>query len=153
MIKIDHCNLDSLAPPEKDKGRFVTIFTDGSYHHESSAWGVGVWIRYSDNPPITLSEGGLDGRSSSWVEEHGVNSAIRYLLENYDITDMIIVIQCDNVGALHKSVKRNMKSLKNAGAKFVKAKHVKGHTNFRTKRSGVNAIVDSLARAEMEKHR
>ena len=87
MVKVDRKNADAKAPAEKDNGLFVTIFTDGSY--------------------------------------------------------------CPNTTAFNAYANK----LKAAGVKFVKAKHVKAHTNNATNRTHINRIVDRLAGIEMRKHR
>jgi hypothetical protein len=153
MIKVDRNNIDAAVPKESDKGIFVTIFTDGSHCPHSNAWGVGVWICYSDNPPIELSEGGVGYKNAFDVECHGIKSAVNYAIDNFDLSDMVVVIQCDNIGALNKVVPNCTRKLKAKGVKFVKAKHVKAHTSNKTSRTRVNDIVDKLARKQMELYR
>lgn len=151
MIQVDRLNIDSPPPISGD---FVTIFTDGSHCPHTNAWGVGIWIRYSGHPPIELSHGGIGDYDNAFhVECHGIKFAVDYLIAGYDIHDMIIVIQCDNIGAMNKVIPNCTRKLKNAGAKFVKAKHVKAHTTNTSRRTTVNDIVDKLARAQMERYR
>ena len=74
-------------------------------------------------------------------------------MENYDLVGKVVVFQCDNVGAVTTAFNAYANKLKTAGVKFVKAKHVKAHTNNETNRTQVNRIVDKLAGIEMRKHR
>ena len=154
MVKIDRKNTDAKAPAERDKGIFITIFTDGSYCPNTTAWGVGIWIRYSDNDPVELSLGGLGDHDNIYqVELYGLYHAFEYIMENYDLVGKVVVFQCDNVGAVTTAFNAYVNKLKTAGVKFVKAKHVKAHTNNATNRTQVNRIVDKLAGIEMRKHR
>lgn len=153
MIKIDRYNEDAKPPKESDKGLFVTVFTDGSYCPRTSAWGVGIWYRYGEEPPVEYSFGGLHMNNPMEVEKHGIQTALQIVLNEHDITGKVIIVQCDNVHALQSVVKEYTPKLKAAGAKFVKAKHVKAHTSHNTSRTKVNAIVDALARKEMEFYR
>lgn len=153
MIKVDRYNRDSKAPEDKDKGIFVTIFTDGSHCPNTMAWGVGIWFRYSDNAPVEMSFGGVGLKNSYEVEMRGLELAINHVMGNFDLSGMVVVIQCDNVGALNSSVNKFRPELMRMGAKFVKAKHVKGHTSHKTSRSKVNAIVDRLAGERMRENR
>lgn len=153
MIKADYYNEDAKPPNESDKGLFVTVFTDGSYCPRTSAWGVGIWYRYYEEPPVELKYGGLHMPNPMEVERHGIEVALKHIMENHDITGKVIVVQCDNIHALQNVVREMTPQLKRAGAKFVKAKHVKAHTSHNTSRTKVNAIVDALARKEMEFYR
>ena len=153
MIKVDRYNEDAKPPKESDKGLFVTVFTDGSYCPRTSAWGVGIWYRYGEEPPVELKYGGLHMPNPMEVEKHGIQTALEIVLNEHDITGKVIIVQCDNVHALQSVVKEYTPKLKAAGAKFVKAKHVKAHTSHNTSRTKVNAIVDALARKEMEFYR
>ena len=150
MIKVDRYNQDANPPKESDKGLFVTVFTDGSYCPRTSAWGVGIWYRYGEELPIELSYGGLHMDNPMEVEKNGIEIALRHIMDERDITGMVVIVQCDNVHALQSVVKEYTPKLKAAGAKYVKAKHVKAHTSHDTSRTRVNAIVDALARKEME---
>lgn len=153
MIKVDRYNKDAESPKEKDKGLFVTVFTDGSYCPRTSAWGVGIWYRYSEEPPVKFNLGGLHMDNPMEVEKHGIKVALNRIINECDLTGKVIVVQCDNIHALKTVVNEMTPALKRAGAKFVKAKHVKAHTNHETSRTRVNAIVDALAREQMEFHR
>ena len=153
MIKIDRYNEDAKLPKEIDKGLFVTVFSDGSYCPRTSAWGIGIWYRSGEEPPVEYSFGGLHMSSPMEVEKHGIQTALAIVLNEHDITGKVIVVQCDNIHALQNVVREMTPQLKRAGAKFVKAKHVKAHTSHNTSRTKVNAIVDALARKEMEFYR
>ena len=153
MIKVDRYNEDAKPPKESDKGLFVTVFTDGSYCPRTSAWGVGIWYRYGEEPPVEYSFGGLHMPNPMEVERHGIEVALKHIMEHHDLTGEVIVVQCDNIHALQNVVREMTPRLKRAGAKFVKAKHVKAHTSHETSRTRVNAIVDTLAREQMEFHR
>ena len=153
MIKIDRYNEDAKLPKEIDKGLFVTVFSDGSYCPRTSAWGVGIWYRYAEEQPVELKYGGLHMPSPMEVERLGIEIALKHIIEHHDLTGKVIVVQCDNIHALQNVVREMTPRLKRAGAKFVKAKHVKAHTSHETSRTRVNAIVDALAREQMEFHR
>lgn len=148
-IKIDRANKDAEAPSEQDKGIFITVFTDGSHCPKSKAWGVGIWIK-GDAEAHTDSAGGVGLKDSNEVELYGLDMAAEYVLNNMDVTDKVLIFQCDNTNALDRF---DHKQFYKHGAKFVKLKHVKGHSNTGTKRSYVNALVDRLAGKEMNKHR
>lgn len=150
MIKIDRYNEDAKMPKEIDKGLFVTVFSDGSYCPRTSAWGVGIWYRYGEEPPVELKYGGLHMPNPMEVERLGIELALKHIMQNHDLTGKVIVVQCDNIHALRNVVREMTLRLKRAGAKFVKAKHVKAHTSHDTRRTRVNAIVDTLAREQME---
>ena len=139
---VDRCNLDSAKPTDSDKDLFITVFTDGSWCPDTKAYGYAVWIRDGQKPIHMFGEGGLNAQDSYHVELMGLNAARRYIMDNCEIENRVIVIQCDNIGALNKL---DIKGFKNKGAKFVKKKHVKGHTSHKTNRSKVNRLVDSLA--------
>lgn len=153
MIKVDRYNEDAKPPKESAKGLFVTVFTDGSYCPRTSAWGVGIWYRYSEEQPVELKYGGLHMNNPMEVERHGIEVALNHLMSHHDLTGKVIVVQCDNIQALQNVVREMTPQLKRAGAKFVKAKHVKAHTSHETSRTRVNAIVDMLAREGMEYYR
>ena len=153
MIKVDRYNEDAKPPKESDKGLFVTVFSDGSYCPRTSAWGVGIWYRYCEEPPVEFKYGGLHMPNQMEVERHGIEVALKHIMEHHDLTGKVIVVQCDNIHALQNVVREMTPKLKCAGAKFVKAKHVKAHTSHETSRTRVNAIVDALAREQMEFHR
>ena len=154
MVKVDRKNADAKAPANKDKGLFVTIFTDGSYCPNTTAWGVGIWIRYSDDKPVELSLGGLGDHDNIYqVELYGLYHAFDCIMENYDLVVKVVVLQCDNVGAVTTAFNTHAGILKTTGVKFVKAKHVKAHTNNATNRTKINRIVDRLAGVEMRKYR
>lgn len=153
MIKIDRYNEDAKTPKESDKGLFVTVFSDGSYCPRTSAWGVGIWYRHGEEPPVELKYGGLHMPNPMEVERHGIEVALKHIIEHCDLTGKVIVVQCDNIHALQNTVCEMTPALKRAGAKFVKAKHVKAHTSHDTRRTRVNAIVDTLAREGMEYYR
>lgn len=149
-VKIDRANIDAQAPGESDKDLFITIFTDGSYCQKTKAYGIGVWIRDGSKPAITFGEGGIGANDSGHVESIALNKAKQYALDNCDVEGRVIVIQCDNIGSLNSL---DIRPFKKKGAKFVKKKHVKGHTNHKTKRSKVNYIVDEIAGVWMRKYR
>ncbi|QVJ07729.1 RNase H [Vibrio phage vB_ValP_VA-RY-3] len=148
-IKVDRKNVDAEAPKEEDRGIFITVFTDGSHCPKTKAWGVGVWIK-GDASAHTDSKGGVGLKDSNEVELEGLNMAAEYILNNMDVTDKVLIFQCDNTNALSNF---NHKQFYKHGAKFVKLKHVKGHSGARTKRSWVNNLVDKMAGDAMRKYR
>lgn len=148
-LKIDRANKDAEAPDEKDKGIFITVFTDGSHCPNTKAWGVGIWIK-GDGEAHTDSKGGVGLKDSNEVELAGLNMAADYVVNNMDVKDKVLIFQCDNVNALNAF---NHKQFYKHGARFVKLKHVKGHSGARTKRSWVNNLVDRLAGEAMRKYR
>lgn len=149
MVKVDRNNIDADAPKEEDKGIFITIFTDGSHCPKTKAWGVGIWVK-GDSNAHTDSKGGVGLNNSNEVELEGLNFAAEYIVSNMDVNGKVLIFQCDNTNALNAFDKRQFYK---HGAKFVKLKHVKGHSNKSTKRSWVNRLVDKLAGSEMRKHR
>lgn len=147
---VDRRNLDSAKPADSDKDLFITVFTDGSHCPDTKAYGYAVWIRDGQKPIHMFGTGGFGGRDSYHVESMGLEAAKKYILENCSINGRVIVIQCDNIGALNAL---NIKQFKALGVKFVKRKHVKGHTGHKTNRSKVNNLVDSLAGQFMREYR
>ena len=149
-VRIDRKNLDAPKPGESDKDLFITVFTDGSFCPDTKAYGIGVWIRDGQKPIFTFGDGGIGANDSGHVEAMGLEAAKRYILENCDVENRVVVIQCDNIGALNRL---NIQPFKKRGAKFVKKKHVKGHTSHKTNRSKVNAVVDEIAGRHMREYR
>lgn len=147
---VDRLNRDSAKPADSDKDLFITVFTDGSWCPDTKAYGYAVWIRDGQKPIHMFGEGGPSAQDSYHVELMGLNAARRYIMDNCEVTNRVIVIQCDNIGALNKL---DIKGFKNKGAKFVKKKHVKGHTSHKTNRSKVNSMVDNLAGQYMREYR
>lgn len=146
VVKIDRANKDAPIPVDGEV-QFITVFTDASHCPNTNAWGIGVWIRYGTGEPVTYSKGGIGLKNSTDAEIEGINDALKYLQENVDTSNHILVLQCDNIEALKRldqfRVKLNLK------LRHIKLKHVKGHTNGRTRRTRVNSIVDGLARDAM----
>lgn len=147
---VDRSNLDSAKPADSDKDLFITVFTDGSWCHDTKAYGYAVWIRDGQKPINMFGAGGFGGRDSYHVESMGLAAAVKYILENCTVEERVLVIQCDNIGALNAL---DVKQFKKLGAKFIKRKHVKAHTSHKTNRSKVNELVDSLAGQYMREYR
>ena len=121
---VDRRNLDSAKPADSDKDLFITVFTDGSWCPDTKASGYAVWIRDGQKPIHMFGAGGFGGRDSYHVESMGLAAAVKYILENCSVHERVLVIQCDNIGALNAL---DIKQFKKLGAKFVKRKHVKAH--------------------------
>ena len=147
---VDRLNMDSAKPAESDKDLFITVFTDGSWCPDTRAYGYAVWIRDGQGPIYMFGAGGFGGRDSYHVETLGLNAAVTCILENCNVKERVLVIQCDNIGALNAL---DIKQFKKLGAKFVKRKHVKAHTSHKTNRSKVNELVDNLAGQYMREYR
>lgn len=147
---VDRRNIDSAKPADSDKDLFITVFTDGSWCPDTKAYGYAVWIRDGQKPIHMFGAGGLGGRDSYHVESMGLEAAVKYILENCSVAERVLVIQCDNIGALNAL---NIRQFKDLGAKFVKRKHVKAHTSHKTNRSKVNELVDNLAGQYMREYR
>lgn len=147
-IKTDKLNEDARKPAVGAEGLFITAFSDGSYCPETRAWGVGIWVRDGEKPPITLSLGGIGYRKSSQAEERGLLEVVNFIKQHCDYKNRVVVIQCDSSGALQKM---DTSALREAG--LVKRKHVKGHTKHRNSRSSVNRKVDKLAGEQMNRYR
>lgn len=150
IATVDRRNIDAAKPADSDKDLFITVFTDGSHCPDTKAYGYAVWIRDGQKPIHTFGAGGFNGRDSFHVESMGLEAAKKYILENCSISGRVVVIQCDNIGALNAL---NIKQFKALGVKFVKRKHVKGHTGHNTNRSKVNNMVDNLAGQFMREYR
>lgn len=149
FVKIDRENLDSeISIPENEKNIFITGFSDGSHCPDTLAWGVGIWVRDGSNAVKKISFGGIGLRNSNEVERRGLQELTKYICQNCDIKNRVLIIQCDNINELRK-----IKMSSFSGVKHLKLKHVKGHTNHKTKRSQVNKIVDEMALREMKKYR
>lgn len=149
-IPIDRNNRDASKPVESN-GQFITVFTDASHCPNTNAYGIGVWIKHSDGKIITLSTGGIGLKDSTQAEYAGINYALNYIKANLDSRGKILVLQCDSIAALEKLDQFCVKV--RLQLKFLKLKHVKGHTNARSNRTRVNAIVDRLAGEQMRKFR
>lgn len=147
---VDRLNRDSAKPADSDKDLFITVFTDGSWCPDTKAYGYAVWIRDGQKPIHMFGAGGLGGNDSYHVESMGLKAAQKYIMESCSLEGRVIVIQCDNIGALNNL---DIKPFKKAGAKFVKRKHVKAHTSHKTNRSKVNELVDNLAGQFMREYR
>lgn len=152
----DKNNVDSRVPKDHEKDLFITVFTDGSLCHKTGAYGTCFWIKAGNqNDPFIESTGGVipkkENRKAHKVELIALYQAKRFILDNHvDVTGKVIVFQSDCIHALDKF---DYAELKEAGAKFVKLKHVKAHTANKTNRTKVNAIVDQRARRMMKKVR
>lgn len=149
-IPIDRQNKDAQKPVEPN-GQFITVFTDASHCPDTNAYGLGVWIKHSDGKIITLSTGGIGLKDSTQAEYAGINYALNYIKANLDSRGKILVLQCDSIAALEKLDQFCVKV--RLQLKFLKLKHVKGHTNGRTRRTRVNSIVDRLAYNAMVEQR
>lgn len=147
---VDRRNLDSAKPADSDNDLFITVFTDGSWCPDTKAYGYAVWIRDGQKPIHMFGAGGFGGRDSYHVESMGLAAAVKYILENCSVAERVLVIQCDNIGALNSL---DVKQFKKLGAKFIKRKHVKAHTSHKTNRSKVNELVDNLAGQYMREYR
>lgn len=150
-IAVDRKNKDA-AKPKEGSDMFITIFVDGSHCPETNAWGIGAWIKSSEYPNSeTFARGGIGLTNSTDVEYEGIKLALEWLLENQPTEGRILVLQCDNIGALNKvdAFKTKMKYK----LRHLKLKHVKGHNGNGTNRSRVNGIVDELAYQRMCKYR
>lgn len=142
QVKIDRQNRDAPKPQEGGE-LFVTVFTDASHCPDTNAYGIGVWVRAGADSIVTYSKCGIGLKDSTQAEYFGITDAIEYLKEHCETKDKILVLQCDNLSALNQlDIFRIKLQLK---LKHVKLKHVKGHTNARTRRTRVNSIVDGLA--------
>lgn len=150
IARVDRSNIDAKKPEDSDKDLFITVFTDASWCPSTKAYGYAVWIRDGQKPIHMFGDGGVGMESSFFAETAGLEAARKHILEHCDVTDRILVIQCDNIGALNNL---NLMELKERGIRFIKRKHVKGHTAHKTNRSKVNELVDKLAGNHMRAHR
>lgn len=150
IATVDSSNRDSKKPDDSDKDLFITVFTDGSWCPNTKAYGYAVWIRDGQKPIEMFGNGGVGGKDSFHVESLGLEAARKYLIEHCKLEGRVVVIQCDNIGALNQL---DVKSLKTRGVKFIKRKHVKGHSNNKTNRSKVNELVDKMAGDFMREQR
>lgn len=149
-IPIDRSNRDAPKPVEAN-GKFITVFTDASHCPDTLAYGLGVWIKHSNGIIIEISKGGIGLKDSTEAEYAGINFALNYIKENLDSRGKILVLQCDNIAALEKLDQFRAKLALQLS--HIKLKHVKGHTNGRSNRTRVNAIVDRLAGEQMRIYR
>lgn len=149
-VRIDKLNLDSKKPQECSSN-FITAFVDGSHCPKTEAWGVGVWIKHNSNKGDIISEGGKGFKSALQTESFGLELLKKRLLENYDLEGKVIIIQCDCIPALNKFKYQDLMTI--GKANYVKLKHVKAHSNNKTKRSYINELVDKVAYREMKKWR
>lgn len=142
QVTIDRQNRDAPKPQEGGE-LFITVFTDASHCPDTNAYGIGVWVRAGADPIVTYSKRGIGLKDSTQAEYFGITDALKYIKEHCETKNKVLVLQCDNISALGKlDVFRVKLSLK---LKHVKLKHVKGHTNGKTRRTRVNSIVDGLA--------
>lgn len=140
---LDKRNTDSRNDQNPDL--YITAFSDASYRSETKAYGYGVWIkdsRVNEGKPVTFTGGGIGLKNSQEAESRGLEATVAFILEKLDVSDRVIVIQCDCLGALNRL---DVQCLYDAGAQYVKLKHVYGHKGPGSKRSFVNNIVDDLA--------
>lgn len=136
-IKADKRNIDSKAP--KDGAKFLTIFTDASF--KDGLYGTGHWYKLDKDPHT----GGTFGtcKTPEEAEILGLLYAMdAILLQGFDLSEVIVVVQCDCIGALSKVSFDRLNALK------VVKKHVKGHSSAGTKRTYVQRMCDSIARAK-----
>lgn len=134
-----------------DPGKFVTIFTDASFCPDTRAWGWAAWIKYGvPAETLRLSGGGKHCQGSNQAELLALQHGIEAIADQVPVKGKIVVVQSDCVGALSTVCD---KALFNAGASFVRRKHVKGHQGVKCPRSAVNTWTDRAAREEMLKRR
>lgn len=127
MAKKKKPRINKDAPKPENSDLFVTCFTDASYCNETGAWGICYWIKaFGANEPIVNSMGGINkDYNSTTAELRALNEAKDYICSKIPIEDKVIVIQCDNESALQSL---DVTDFKNKGARFVKKKHVYGHS-------------------------
>lgn len=146
-FSFDRRNTDAKKPTCDT--HYVTIFTDASFCPETKAYGCAYWIKHSPNvEPLLNSFGGVGIQNIGKAETLAIEEAVKAAEEFIEI-DSVVVIQSDSTEALSQV---NLTQLR-ASCKFVKLKHVKAHTDQRTKRTSVNRIVDKLARKAMQSYR
>jgi hypothetical protein len=141
-IKVDRFNRDAPVPKDEDSGKFITAFSDASYQPRTRCYGVGIWIKSTEGTH-TL---GFGGRCDSALEaeRQGVGYIVNFT-KSLEIKNKIVVIQCDCLTALETL---DVKPLYEAGAVYVKLKHVKGHSDRDTNRTKVNVWCDKIAKEE-----
>lgn len=131
-----------------DPGKFVTMFCDASFCPNTKACGWAVWIKHGLIPEtIRLSGTAENIKDSIQAEFRALQEGVAYLADKMTLTNLIIVIQSDCVGALDKLETQHL--VKEKGAQYVKHKHVKGHRGLQDARACVNTWCDKQAKVEM----
>lgn len=151
MVRIDRYNWDARPPKPEDKNLFITVFTDASFCPNTKAFGCAIWIKDGAGKPHQQSWGGRNAKDPEAAETRALNGALKYLTKYCQLNGRVIVIQSDCLNALRKLKYDFLK--RDFGAKFVKLKHVKAHTNHETRRTWVNNWCDENAKKEMYKVR
>lgn len=139
---------------------FTTINTDASYNHNKKIGGYGIWIKNDDFNIKVSGQFKSEVNDSNESEIKALINAF-YLLENKNVFDNIIVVNCDN-SVVRGIVNNNVISerFKNEGKlliEFIKkykkvyAKNIKGHKSNFNKRQFVNNWCDKASRQYINK--
>lgn len=134
------------------EGRYVTVFADASFDHNTGVFGWAAWVKYGTEPvPLRLHGSGYT-ETSGTAEYEALRLAVEALCRKSIITDRIVVLQSDCTGAIGKA-DALLRQLEAGGAIDAYFKHVKGHSGTDNPRSAVNAWCDRIAKKEMRARR
>jgi len=129
-----------------DQPKFVTMICDASHCPHTRATGWAVWIKHGSPAQTERLSGSAKSKNSTKAEHLALEKGTRYLIENVDLQDAIVIVQSDCKGALEKV---DVGLLKERGAQHVKLKWVRGHQGVKDPRSAVNTWCDIEAKRQM----
>jgi len=140
-----------FKPGTINSGDYVTIFVDASYCDKTHSMGWAGWCKYGECGKNITCSGTGKAANSTKAELTGLIKMINFVIESgVSIKNKKVVIQCDNINALETYKHDRLYEL---GAKNVKFKHVKAHTNGWDRRSKVNDWCDAQAKEALNRSR
>lgn len=154
---VDRIRIRTPPTPEEAERMaklYVSAFADASYCPETGAYGYAFWVKWGHPAETHLDTGSGLCKSSYEAELAGCMAAVEFI-KTLDVTDKIIVLQCDNIQAVdtmraHLAKLKELKAVKDAYPK-----HVKGHVaNSRGgARHYMNNVCDRKAKEAMRSFR
>lgn len=128
--------------------RYITVFADASFDHNTGVFGWAAWVKYGKEPvPMRLHGDGYT-ETSSTAEYEALRRVVVSLCALPIVKGRIVVLQSDCTGAIGKADSL-LQMLQEAGATNAYFKHVRGHSGTSNPRSAVNDWCDRVARREM----
>lgn len=130
---------------------YLTMFADASYCKDLKLAGWAYWMKFR-SPKSVLNFGHEFGVLTSVdAEVMAIEKGIEYILDKFDLSGVMVIIQSDCCPALDRFKSRDLFGSKSP--KSVEYRHVRGHQGVKSPRYAVNSTVDAYARREMRRVR
>lgn len=140
-----------------EPGRWITVFADASFCHQTKAWGYGFWVKWGDPAQTNIGwGGGAFIKGSLEAETEALREALKWVREHLlpaDLAGKNVVVQSDCTGALARMLADFDTFRRATGATRCYGKHVKGHQGHTTPRNSVNTTCDRHAGRMMRQFR